>query len=105
MNRKIFVALAICAVLAVCASVAAASSTDAKLLSRIPDPGTRAASTNGRDGARLDTLWIFDADFSTTTGDNSGWTVYDRSGTLASVNYWHHDDIRIGSYAHLGDRT
>jgi len=105
MNRKIFVALAICAVLAVCASVAAASSTDAKLLSRIPDPGTRAASTNGRDGARLDTLWIFDADFSTTTGDNSGWTVYDRSGTLASVNYWHHDDIRIGSYAHLGDST
>ena len=29
----------------------------------------------------------------------------DRSGTLASTNYWHHDTIRIRGYSHLGDST
>ncbi|MCK4512759.1 hypothetical protein KAW64_13525, partial [bacterium] len=38
-----------------------------------------------------ETLWIFDADFEDLSGDNAGWTTYDRSGTLAQVNYWHKD--------------
>ncbi len=105
MKWKAPVVLAVCAVLVACASVAAASDIDAKLLSRVPNPGGRPASTDGHNGARLETLWIFDADFSTTTGDNAGWTVYDRSGTLASTNYWHHDTIRINGYTHLGDST
>ncbi|MCK4409369.1 MAG: hypothetical protein KAW67_04755, partial [Candidatus Eisenbacteria sp.] len=57
------------------------------------------------NGARLETLWIFDADYSTLTGPNAGWTTYDRSGTLASDNYWHHDTIRMYGHPHLGDST
>ncbi len=55
--------------------------------------------------SRLETLWIFDADFETETGDNSGWTTFDRSGTVAQANYWHHDTIRIQDLAWLGDST
>ena len=105
MKWKTLVALVACAVLVGYASVAAAASTDAKLLSRVSDPGGQLASVNGHERARLETLWIFDADFSTATGDNAGWTVYDRSGTLASDNYWHHDTIRMTGFAHLGDST
>jgi len=105
MKWKTLVALVGCAVLVAYASIAAASSIDEKLLSRVRNPGGQAASTDELNGARLETLWIFDADFSTTTGDNAGWTVYDRSGTLASANFWHHDTIRINGYTHLGDST
>jgi len=56
-------------------------------------------------GARLETLWIFDADYEDLVGDNAGWTVYDRSGTLGSENFWHHDTIRINGFTHLGDST
>ncbi len=52
--------------------------------------------------ARLETLWIFDAQFNTTTGDDD-WTVLDRSGTLGMENEWHKDTIRIGGFPHLGD--
>jgi hypothetical protein len=52
-----------------------------------------------------ETLWIFDADFEDLTGDNAGWTSYDRSGTLAVENYWHKDTIRINGFTHLGDST
>ncbi len=56
-------------------------------------------------GARMETLWIFDADFSDLVGDNAGWTTYDCSGTLAQSNYWHHDTLRIDGFTHLGDST
>ena len=52
-----------------------------------------------------ETLWIFDADFEDLSGDNAGWTTYDRSGTPAWVNYWHKDTIRINGFTHLGDST
>jgi hypothetical protein len=64
-----------------------------------------AAQPSGNNGARLETLWIFDADYSDLIGDNAGWTTYDRSGTLASDNFWHHDTIRMTGFPHLGDST
>jgi hypothetical protein len=54
---------------------------------------------------RQETLWIFDADFDDLAGDNAGWTVYDRSGTVFQANHWHHDTIRINGFEHLGDST
>ena len=45
-------------------------------------------------GARSETLWIFDADFSDLAGYNAGWLTGDRSGTLTAVNYWHKDTLR-----------
>ncbi len=105
MKWKISIVLAACALLVICTGVASATSVDQKLLSRVPSPGGGTASAGEFSDARLETLWIFDADFSTTTGDNEGWTVYDRSGTLASVNYWHHDNIRMDGFPHLGDST
>ncbi|MCK4510880.1 hypothetical protein KAW64_04030, partial [bacterium] len=63
----------------------------------------RSSSTETR-GARLETLWIFDADFSTITGDDA-WTSTDRSGTIGMDNYWHHDTIRMTGFEHLGDST
>ncbi|MEA3409042.1 MAG: hypothetical protein U9Q95_01700 [Candidatus Eisenbacteria bacterium] len=66
------------------------------------DESPRALDNNG---ARLETLWIFDADYSDLVGDNAGWTTYDRSGTLASDNFWHHDTIRMYGFPHLGDST
>src|SRR4030042_5569192 len=44
--------------------------------------------------ARAETLWIFDADFEDTLGDNAGWTSTDRSGVQGQENYWHIDTIR-----------
>ena len=105
MRCKTPMVLAACGLLVLCASVALAKSVDAKPLSRVPNPNSGGARIDEHRGARLETLWIFDADFSTFTGDNAGWTVLDRSGTLASVNFWHHDTIRIGGYSHLGDST
>jgi hypothetical protein len=58
----------------------------------------------GRRAARLETLWIFEADFEDEIGDNAGWTSHDMSGTLAQVNYWHHDTIRL-TEPYLGDST
>jgi hypothetical protein len=56
-------------------------------------------------GARLETLWIFWADFDDPDDpDNQGWTALDRSGTLGQDNYWHHDTIRL-SEAYLGEST
>jgi len=53
-------------------------------MSRFDGSQVRPSSNNG---ARLETLWIFDADYSDLIGDNAGWTTYDRSGTLASDNF------------------
>jgi hypothetical protein len=55
--------------------------------------------------SRVETLWIFDADFEDLLGDNAGWISEDRSGTLAIPNYWHKDTIRINGFEHLGDST
>jgi len=54
---------------------------------------------------RLETLWIFEADFEDLTGDNAGWTSFDNSGIPPAENFWHHDTIRINGFGHLGDST
>ena len=72
--------------------------------SRVTEPNMPTSSLD-LEGTRLETLWIFDANFEDLTGDNAGWTVYDRSGTLGSDNYWHHDTIRMAGFPHLGDST
>ncbi len=56
------------------------------------------------EGARLETLWIFDADFEDLTGDNAGWVSIDFSGTARQENYWHKDTIRL-TESYLGDST
>ena len=72
--------------------------------SRVPEPGMPVSGVD-LEGTRLDTFWIFDADFQDLVGDNAGWTAWDRSGTLGSVNFWHHDTIRMGGHSYLGDST
>ncbi|MCK4915276.1 MAG: hypothetical protein KAS89_03850, partial [Candidatus Eisenbacteria sp.] len=87
-------------------SVSGVWAADVEPLHRSSDavygPAARRAETRG---ARLETLWIFDADYENLIGDNAGWTVYDRSGTLGMDNYWHHDTIRINGFTYLGDST
>ncbi len=68
-------------------------------------PRSTGADDASRPTTRVETLWIFDADFEDLLGDNAGWTSLDRSGTLAVPNYWHRDTIRINGFAHLGDST
>jgi len=55
--------------------------------------------------ARLETLWIFQADFEDLSGDNAGWVSLDRSGTLGQENYWHKDTIHMLDLPQLGDST
>ncbi len=103
MKNTLLIAVTIGTVLALTTgALAVGIGTD--LVSRVSSPGMPPSGTQ-LEGTRLETLWIFDADFSTTTGDNAGWTAWDRSGTLASVNFWHHDTIRINGFTHLGDTT
>jgi len=52
-----------------------------------------------------DTLWIFDADFNTTVGDDAGWLSEDLSGTPGQQNHWHKDTLRTSGFPHLGDST
>ncbi|MFH1502322.1 MAG: T9SS type A sorting domain-containing protein [Candidatus Eisenbacteria bacterium] len=87
--------------LAVFVSVASASGGDGAYSSRVPDPTRPALDAGDFRGAYRGTLWIFDADFSTTTDDNAGWTSVDRSGTLGQWNRWHIDTLRVayGTYA------
>jgi hypothetical protein len=62
-------------------------------------------SDEGLRGARLETLWIFWANFDDPDEpDNQGWTTFDQSGTLGQDNYWHHDTIRL-TEDYLGDST
>jgi hypothetical protein len=68
---------------------------------RLPD----AHAATSHHSTRVETLWIFDADFEDLVGDNAGWLSEDRSGTLAVPNYWHKDTIRINGFTHLGDST
>ena len=64
------------------------------------------ASQAGRElqGTRMETLWIFDADFEDLIGDNAGWTSIDLSGSLGVENFWHKDTIRL-TEPYLGDST
>jgi hypothetical protein len=103
MKARCTAVLAVVAALVALGSVtwAAGPGTERATLRERP-PVARPSSVGRSEGARLDTLWIFDADFSTTTGDNAGWTVADESGTLGQTNYWHHDTIRL-SEAYLGE--
>ncbi|MCK4408790.1 MAG: T9SS type A sorting domain-containing protein [Candidatus Eisenbacteria sp.] len=105
MRSKLLMTLVVGALLMLCAGGAAArnAAVESPIAGSAMDRSYRPSSTETR-GARLETLWIFDADFSTTTGDDA-WTSTDRSGTLASANYWHHDTIRINGFAYLGDST
>jgi len=105
MRSKLLMTLVVGALLMLCAGGAAArnAAVESPIAGSAMDGGHRPSSTETR-AARLETLWIFDADFSTTTGDDA-WTATDRSGTLASTNFWHHDTIRINGYTHLGDST
>ena len=79
------------------------SSSDSPRRSAVTHPTHRQSTS--LSGSRVETLWIFDADFEDLLGDNAGWTSEDRSGTLAIENYWHKDTIRINGYVWLGDRT
>ena len=72
--------------------------------SHVPLPSVHARG-GAPEPARLETLWIFDADFEDLTGDNAGWTSIDYSGTAAQENYWHKDTIRIRGFEYLGDST
>jgi hypothetical protein len=109
--------LAILAVLLV-ASAALGAGDGSNLVSRVPMPDRPDYSVGGFRGARLETLWIFCADFEDTTtydgvdcpgvgAGNAGWRSFDRSGTLAQTNYWHRDTIRTPEnyYPYLGDYT
>jgi hypothetical protein len=96
--------LAVVLTLAVVVAVAQAEGPGAEYRSARAVRGDPAPGGAFRE-ARLETLWIFWADFEDEIGDNAGWTTYDRSGTLDAENYWHHDTIRIGGFAHLGDTT
>ena len=105
MKKRLMVVVAVAAILALFAINAAATEVEDNQHLRTAFPlgdSPRPVSTNG---ARLETLWIFDADYSDLTGDNAGWTTLDRSGTIAQTNYWHHDTIRINGFTHLGDST
>jgi hypothetical protein len=64
-----------------------------------PTPGEIARATT-------ETLWIFDADFQDTLGDNAGWRSLDKSRNSSCPNYWHVDTIRTPlSRPYLGDYT
>jgi hypothetical protein len=94
MKNTLLIAAAIGTVLAL---VVGASAYDNSITreSRVPNPVSTGAVT--LENSRLETLWIFDADFEDLVGDNAGWTSYDRSGTLGSQNFWHHDTIHMWS--------
>ncbi|MBD3349237.1 MAG: T9SS type A sorting domain-containing protein [Candidatus Eisenbacteria bacterium] len=86
--------LVVALALAISASAALAR-IDEMPYSRVPQPTRPEMSSDDFRGAYRGTLWIFDADFSTTTGDNAGWTAYDRSGSPGQENRWHIDTVRI----------
>jgi hypothetical protein len=101
---RFFVFLALVAVLAIAAAPVLARPIESPEVRSAFLPEREAPASIGTP-ARLETLWIFDADFEDLVGDNAGWTSEDRSGTLAIPNYWHKDTIRINGFEHLGDST
>jgi hypothetical protein len=90
--------------LALVATGAFAKGLGTDRVSRVPDPTKPVLGARGFTRAELDTNWIFDADFSNTSGDNAGWTTYNRSGDPPQTNYWHIDTIRT-TQAYLGTYT
>ena len=107
MKSRFLAIVGVGVILAVCVGAASAYDFDngQSLRSAMPMFDDRPAGQLENNSARLDTLWIFDADYSDLVGDNAGWTAFDRSGTLASANFWHHDTIRMQGHTHLGDST
>jgi hypothetical protein len=105
MKNTLLVAVAIGALLTLFVSGVLAASIGTDLVSRVPEPGRPSVDPGALQATRLETLWIFDADFENLVGDNAGWTALDRSGTLGQTNYWHHDTLRINGFAYLGDST
>ncbi len=105
MKCGLFVMLLACAMVALAA--VGVSARDLEILSSADELEYQATTSSdaGTRGARLDTFWIFDADFSDMEGDNAGWTAYDRSGTLGGPNAWHKDTIHMKNLLHLGDTT
>jgi hypothetical protein len=103
MKRISLFLLAAAFALALAGSASAANRTDYHG-SLVENPLTADATGGPLRGARLETLWIFSADFEDLTGDNAGWTSYDLSGTVAQDNYWHHDTIRL-TEDYLGEST
>jgi hypothetical protein len=105
MKNQHLVMLAVGLVLVAFAGGAFAGDPEARHGSAVERSWQAAPAPSDFAGSRLETLWIFDANFETETGDNAGWISYDVSGTLGQENYWHHDTIRIGGFAYLGDST
>jgi hypothetical protein len=106
MSNKLLLILAVGIALAALAPGALAKGLDPMLASPVPPPESPMSTVGQPQGARLDTLWIFDATFENTSGNNAGWTALDRSGTLGQSNYWHIDTIRTPlTRPYLGDRT
>jgi hypothetical protein len=105
MKKTLLIAVAIGALLTLCVSGAYAKGNNVLGEMRVPDPDRPSSSSSGFSATRLETLWIFDANFEDLAGDNAGWTSYDRSGVLGQDNYWHHDTIRLDGHTELGDST
>ncbi len=93
MRRTALVMLAVGTLLALCVTGALASGPDMRKVSAVPLPDSFFPAAKEFERGRADTIWLFDADFHNTIGDNA-WTSYDVSGTLGQENYWHHDTIR-----------
>jgi hypothetical protein len=103
MRRTALVMLAVGTLLAMCVTGALATGPDMRRVSAVPLPDSFFPAAREFERGRADTIWLFDAHFNNTIGDNA-WTSYDVSGTLGQTNYWHHDTIRT-DYAGLGDST
>ncbi len=93
MRRTALVIAAVGTLLAACLTGALASGPDMRRASAVPLPDSFFPAAKEFERGRADTIWLFDADFHNTIGDNA-WTSYDVSGTLGTENYWHHDTIR-----------
>jgi hypothetical protein len=104
MRRPILILALGVSVVAMLALVASARDIRTSRATQLRSPAPEVASTGALRGARLETLWIFDADFEDLEGDNAGWTTIDYSGTLPQLNYWHHDTIRL-TEEYLGEST
>jgi len=103
MKSGLMLLLAVGLVLVAATGGALARDAGPDFSSPIPRPMSMDSGSD-MESARLDTLWIFQADFNDLTGDNAGWYALDRSGTLGQDSYWHKDTIRL-TETYLGDST
>jgi len=93
MRKTALVLPAVGAVLALIVTGALAKGPDMRRVSAVPLPDSFFPAASNLERSREDTVWLFDADFHNTIGDNA-WTSLDVSGTLGELNYWHRDTIR-----------